>query len=268
MIQIPSGFDWQHWFHRWERMQERYLVDRAERFAVMIRMVRATQSSISRVLDLGCGPGSLMRQFLEAFPEAQVTGVDLDPMLLLLGRAQLTEFGMRAKLIETDLRDSSWLQLAPGPFDAMVSSTALHWLAPEQLSALYGRVAQVLRPGGIFLNADHVGSDSSLIQQAWEQHRDEMLATQVTNADDWNSFWDAYAQALGVNRDEIHRRLEAAYEGGVEQGLSLPWHFHTLKASGFRFVDCFWRGDCDAVYGGIFDDGDKTRFTHHETRNT
>ena len=256
MVQVPSEFDWQHWVNRWERMQERYLVDRAERFAVMIRLVRVTQPSISRVLDLGCGPGSLTLQFLEAFPKAEIIGIDLDPTLLLLGRAQLTKFGERANLIEADLRESSWLQSVSVPFDAVISATALHWLASEQLATLYGHVAQVLRPGGIFLNADHVGSDFSLIQQTWEQHRDEMLGRQVTSgADDWNGFWNAYAQALGVNRDEIHQRLQATYERGVEQGMPLAWHFHALEASGFRSVDCFWRSDCDAVYGGILGNG-------------
>lgn len=251
-MQAPSGFDWQHWVNRWERMQERYLVDRAERFAVIIRLVRATQPSVSRVLDLGCGPGSLMVQFLAAFPEAEIVGIDLDPTLLLLAKAQLEKFGARAKLIEADLRESFWLQSSPAPFDAVVSSTALHWLAPEQLSTLYGQVAQVLRPGGIFLNADHVGSDSSIIQQSWEQHRDEMLRSKITSADDWHGFWNAYAQALRVNHDEIHQRLQATYEKGVERGMPLVWHFHELKVKGFRYVDCFWRGDCDAVYGGVF----------------
>ncbi len=268
MIQVPSNFDWQYWVNRWERMQGCYLVDRAERFAVMIRIVRATQSSVSRILDLGCGPGGVTRQFLEAFPQAQVIGIDVDPTLLLLGNMQLTEFGTRVKLIEADLRESSWLQLVPTPFDAVVSSTALHWLAPEQLAGLYGHVAQVLRPGGVFLNADHVGSDSSLIQQAWEQHRDEMLTPSTDSVDDWNGFWNAYAQALKVNRDEMRQRLEATYERGVEQGMSLPWHFHALKASGFHTVDCFWRGDGDAIYGGIFGGGDETYLTQRGTRNT
>jgi len=76
-----------------------------------------------------------------------------------------------------------------------------------------------------FLNADHVGSDSPIIQQAWEQLRDEMLGRQVTRgADDWNGFWNAYAQELGVNRDEIPSALEATYERGVEQGMPLAWH--------------------------------------------
>ena len=251
---MMETFDWQPWIDRWERMQERYLVDRAERFAVMIRMVRATQPSVSRVLDLGCGPGSLMCQFLKDFPDAQVVGIDLDQTLLRLARAQLTNFGERAKIIQADLRESSWVQLA-SQFDAVVSSTALHWLAPEQLATLYVQVAQVLRPGGIFLNADHVGSESPSIQQAWERHRDELLKSKTTNADDWNGFWKAYAQALEVNHDEIHQRLEATYAKGVEQGLPLSWHFHELQTKGFLYVDCFWRSDGDAVYGGILGDG-------------
>ena len=38
---------------------------------------------------------------------------------------------------------------------------------------------------------------------------------------------------------------------GVEEGLPLAWHFDKLTESGFSSVDCFWRCDCDAIYGGI-----------------
>jgi hypothetical protein len=38
---------------------------------------------------------------------------------------------------------------------------------------------------------------------------------------------------------------------GSEQGLPLKWHFEQLKTAGFEAVDCFWRLDCDAIYGGI-----------------
>ncbi|WP_366521110.1 class I SAM-dependent methyltransferase [Lapillicoccus sp.] len=41
-------------------------------------------------------------------------------------------------------------------FDAVLSSTALHWLPAEALSGLYRDLAQLLRPGGVFLNADHL----------------------------------------------------------------------------------------------------------------
>ncbi|MBI4788785.1 MAG: class I SAM-dependent methyltransferase [Chloroflexi bacterium] len=249
-IVLPTGFDWQHWFSRWERMQERYLVAREERFDTMLRLIRASQPQVARILDLGCGPGSLMLRLLEQFPHAEVVGVDFDPTLLVLAQAQLAEFGDRATFIRADLREPSWVDQWSAPFDAVVSATALHWLTGQQLSLLYRRAAQVVRPGGIFLNADHVGSEFQPLQDEWERHADELLAQVAQGAaDDWSGFWNAYGHALNVDIAKIH---QVAWDAqGVEEGMPLAWHFHQLKASGFRYVDCFWRRDGDAIYGGM-----------------
>lgn len=248
----PESFDWQHWVNRWERMQERYLVGRAARFEIMTRLVRETQASVTRVVNLGCGPGSLMIQMLTSFPHAQVCGIDFDPTILVLARARLDQYGDRAQLILADLRDASWPQSIPAPVDAVVSATALHWLVPDQLARVYHQVAQILRPGGILLNADHVGSPSPEIQQAWVRHREELRAREDTSSgDDWDGFWKAYAEALNVDVQEAHQRIVGGWEGGVEDGLPLAWHLDRLRESGFWAVDCFWRCDCDAIYGGI-----------------
>src|SRR4030067_704291 len=122
-IELPPGFDWQHWITRWERMQERYVVGREERFAVMMRMIRATQLAALRVLDVGCGPGSMTLRVLDAFPIAQVVGIDFDPTLLALAQAQSARFGNRVKLVRADLRDPSWIESVAAPFDAVVSAT-------------------------------------------------------------------------------------------------------------------------------------------------
>ncbi len=246
-IEAPQEFEWSEWISRWEAMQARYLPGRAERFAVMIAVIRATLPAVQRIVDLGCGPGSLMRHVLEAFPQAQVTGIDLDPRLLLLGKAQLAEFGDRAQLILDDLREPRWSAQVLTPADAVVSATALHWLAPDRLAALYDQVARVLRPGGIFLNADHVGSDFPPIQAMWGRQREAARAQGATPADDWTSFWQAYNARLGISAQAAPRGMQ----GGVEAGLPLAWQFHSLKTSGFQAVDCFWRSDGDAVYGGV-----------------
>jgi len=251
-IEFPEHFDWQAWVARWDRMQSRYLVKRSERFEAIVSLIKATQDSPARILDLGCGTGSLMLSVLEAFPAAQVVGVDFDPTMLWLARARLESYADRSRVMLLDLRELSWAKEITTPVDAVVSATALHWLKPAHLSELYRQLAAIIRPGGIFLNADHVGSACPEIQGSWESHRDEMRLQEANSeSDDWNGFWSAYSEALGIDIREFSRRIKGGWEEEVEDGLPLAWHLDRLRSNGFEHVDCFWRCDCDAIYGGI-----------------
>jgi SAM-dependent methyltransferase len=250
-IKLPVDVDCCYWIERWDSMQGRYILRRKERFALMVRLMGDTQEVVSRVLDIGCGTGSLMLPVLENFPKAEVYGIDFDPTLLALAEKRLAEFGGRARLVQMDLRDESWLKHVPNPMDAAVSATALHWFSPQQLARVYGQLGQILCPGGIFLNADHVSSGCSSIQEAWQQHREQILKRQGdSGTDSWEGFWDAYGQVLKIDIKEFRGKLTGPWEGS-EEGLPLEWHFEKLRASGFEAVDCFWRLDCDAIYGGI-----------------
>ena len=250
-ITPPADLDWQAWVDRWDRMQARYLVKRAKRFEVIARLIRATRPAVARVVDLGCGTGSLMLGVLDEFPNAEVIGVDFDPTLLWVARARLQRFGSRSHTELLDQRQPTWTRSIAGPVDAVISATALHWLSPSQLAGVYHGIAQILGPGGIFLNADHVGSDSPEVQRGWEDHRAGML-TQEGNVhgDDWDGFWAKYSTALKLDIKEVNQRVIGGWEG-VEEGLPLPWHLDSLREHGFVHVDCFWRCDCDAIYGGI-----------------
>lgn len=247
---LPHGFDWQFWVDRWDRMQEYQIFQRRERFELMAELVRTAQPSPTRILDLGCGPGSLTLEFLQSFPQTEVIGIDFDPTLLALAQARLSRFGSRSKCILANLRNPSWVNLVPAPVDAIVSATALHWLDENSLARLYLQLGKLLNPGGIFLNADHVASDYGPLQAAWERERTAWQA-QHSGADDWHAFWTAFSAALGADTDEIHRQHETRAEKGPEWGMSLAWHFHALKAGGLGIVDCFWRAAGDAIYGGI-----------------
>jgi SAM-dependent methyltransferase len=250
-IQFPTHIDWQTWIRRWDRMQDRYIPARKERFDTIVRLIGDTQQKVSRVLDVGCGTGSLMLSILQAFPTAEVWGIDFDATLLALAKRRLAGFGSRAKLVEADLRKRNWPSLVPVPFDAVVSATTLHWFSPPQLSQLYKQFGKILRAGGIFLNADHAGSTSKRVQKRWETHRNLLVRKyQANGADDWDVFWRAYGRALKIDVKDFRRKLTGQWVGS-EQGLPLEWHFERLKTSGFEAVDCFWRRDCDAIYGGI-----------------
>ena len=251
-IKIPQNFDFQHWCARWDKMQEKYLVKRNERFNVISQLINSTQDKVEYILDIGCGTGSLMLNMLESFPKTKVIGIDFDPTILILAKGRLDKYKERSKIVFADIRDNSWVELIENPLNAIVSATALHWLNPKQLKLFYKQIIGLLRSNGIFLNADHVSSAYPLIQKTWEENRDKMRKEEYDNfADDWNSFWKAFGKALSGNIDEINKRVIGGWEGGIEDGLPLQWHFEKLKDCGFSYVDCFWRCDCDAIYGGI-----------------
>ena len=250
-IQFPTHIDWRCWIRRWDRMQDLYIPDRIERFEIIIQLISDSQHKVSRVLDVGCGTGSVMLHILKAFPDASVWGIDFDPTLLALAQKRLTKFGDRVKLVEADLRKSGWPLLVDGPFNAIVSATALHWFSPQQLSRLYMQFALILKPGGIFLNADHAGSPCKQIQKNWQTRRCiHTRNCKKKGVDDWDSFWNGYGQILKVDIRKFRRKLMGDWVGS-EQGLPLEWHFDKLKTSSFEAIDCFWRQDYDAVYGGI-----------------
>jgi ubiquinone/menaquinone biosynthesis C-methylase UbiE len=252
MLRWPEHLDWRHWANRFDRMQERYLVDRDERFRIVTRIARAVRPEPRRVLDLGCGIGSLSLVALQSIPECEIVGVDIDASMLALAEARLACFGPRARLVKADLRGEDWLDDVGGRFDAAVSATALHWLSAAHLASLYRRLPGVLSPGGVFLNADHVGSDCPAVQESWQAHREIARRAEPVGqqSDTWPEFWQAYAAALGLDANTVGGRTVSPWEG-VEEGMPLSWHFDRLREAGFGSVDCFWRADCDAIYGGI-----------------
>ncbi|MBN2019372.1 MAG: class I SAM-dependent methyltransferase [Sedimentisphaerales bacterium] len=250
-VTLPNNIDWQTWIRRWDKMQDLYIPARKERFEIIARLITDTQRKVLRVLDIGCGTGSLMMPILKTFPNAGVWGIEFDSTLLALAEKRFVKFSKRTLLVEADLRKSGWTGLVGSRFDAIVSATALHWFSPEQLSRLYKQFARILRPGGIFLNADHAGSACKQIQKDWENQR-RFLSRKYEkgNADDWDGFWRAYGRELKINVKDFRKKLTGAWVG-TELGLPLQWHFEKLKEAGFMKIDCFWRMAYDAIYGGI-----------------
>lgn len=112
------------------------------------------------VLELCCGAGLLAATLLDALPSARYVGIDVNPSFLDAARERLHPWRDRATLLCSDLNRDGWLHDladsgAPAPFDAVVSMQSLHDLGGEpEVARIYAMAQQVLRPGGLFLNAD------------------------------------------------------------------------------------------------------------------
>jgi trans-aconitate methyltransferase len=90
-----------------------------------------------RILDIGCGDGTLTRQIVER--GSTIVGVDTSPQMIEAARA---------REIDARLVDAEALPFDQ-EFDAVFSNAALHWIRDHD--ALLDGVARALRPGGRFV---------------------------------------------------------------------------------------------------------------------
>ena len=241
------------WVSRWDAQQEYYLPDREERFAVIGDVVAHTLAArgdgtgtgtAGTVLDLGCGPGSLAGRLAERLPGARVIGIDADPVLLALGRSR---YGGHVEFVDADLTDPAWSQHVPATVDAAVSTTALHWLDPEPLAALYRVLAGLLRPGGVFADGDHFPlADPALHEIALTVRQGRAARAGITDREDWATWWAAVGQdpvLAGVVDERSARAI--AHHGGNQ--LPVAEHVALLRSAGFAGAGVVWQGGDDTL---------------------
>lgn len=175
------------------------------------------------VLDLGTGTGALAALVADAHPEAQLTLLDGAPAMMEKAAASL---GPRtAAALVQDFADP----LPAGPFDAIVSSLAIHHLDDAGKASLYTRAHNELRPGGAFINAEQVrGATPELDALLWRWHEREALALGATH-EEW---------AAAVDR-MTHDRCAS-----IETNLEL------LRAAGFQVVSVHFADGRFAVLAG------------------
>jgi tRNA (cmo5U34)-methyltransferase len=167
----------------------------------------------SRILDLGSGNGRLLALAKSERPESEFVALDFSPAMLeaLHGR-----FDGDSKVTIVPHDFSNHLPLL-GSFDSVISSFAIHHVAHERKRSLYREVFDLLRPGGIFCNLEHVASPTVWLH-------------------------DQFLRRLGITVEE-----EDPSNKLLDLELQLSW----LRAIGFEDVDCHWKWRELALLAGI-----------------
>ncbi len=101
----------------------------------------------SRVLDVGCGTGTLAIMVKQLHPEAEVVGIDADSKILAIARAKAAKAGINLTL---DQGMADQLPYEDNSFDRVLSSLFLHHLTTENKRPTLREVFRVLRSGGRF----------------------------------------------------------------------------------------------------------------------
>ena len=162
------------------------------------------------ILDLGTGDGRLLALLLLRCPEA--TGIAVDYSTTMIDKTRERFRGdSRVRVIEHDLGQ----RLGDlGTHDAVCSSFAIHHVSDERKRSLYQEIWEILEPGGVFCNLEHVSSPTPRLHQR-------------------------FLDEIGGQEDVSNILLDVETQ--------LVW----LREIGFHDVDCLWKWRELALLTGV-----------------
>jgi ubiquinone/menaquinone biosynthesis C-methylase UbiE len=126
--------------------------DRARRRLLDLAQIRSGH----RVLDVGCGTGTLTIQLKHLNPETDVVGLDPDPKALALAKRKAVR---AAVSIQFDQGFGDGLPYPEASFDRVLSSLMFHHVPTDEKGTTVRAIRRVLKPGGEFHMLDFEGAE-------------------------------------------------------------------------------------------------------------
>jgi ubiquinone/menaquinone biosynthesis C-methylase UbiE len=194
-MQMPKISDpWDHhdwdsrnYVHDWADRQDQREAERQEPFYLMAKTLPYEQEAPIRILDVGAGYGALAQFLLTYFPRATAVCQDGSEEMVRLGRKRMGNLKGRFQYVLCDFSKRGWSRKIKGPFEAVVSSIAIHNVrSPDIIRAIYGETFSLVKAGGCFLNFDRM-TPSLEEQMKWLRE---------AGYENVKSFWDSGRRAL------------------------------------------------------------------------
>jgi ubiquinone/menaquinone biosynthesis C-methylase UbiE len=139
----------------WAKGQDPKEINRKAAFQVLADTIPYEKELPIRILDLGAGYGALTKFLLERFHNAKALCQDGSKEMAKLGGQRMKSLAGRFEYVLCDFSKHGWSKLLPGPFEAVVSSIAIHNVgSPNIIRGIYEDAYRLVKPGGCFLNFD------------------------------------------------------------------------------------------------------------------
>jgi len=179
----------------------------------------------ARVLDVGCGPGTITVGLARYVSEGHVLGIDRAEGVLTEARAESTS--QKRDNVSFEVGDVHQLRFEDGAFDVVHAHQVLQHL-PDPTAAMV-EMRRVCRPGGIVAARD--GDYGGMF---WFPQDPEM--------DEWRALYQRVARAVGGEPDAGRQILRWARRAG----------FNDIVASASSW--CFATPDERTWWGGLWAD--------------
>jgi len=177
-----------------------------------------------KVIDLGCGTGTIAYKIKTTFPHSQISCLDIAENMIKMAQIKL---GENSDYYINDFYGFNFDK----KYDVIISSLALHHLADdEDKKMFYRKIYNALTDNGIFYNADVVLGSNNHLQ------------------DLYMAKWKIFMEKT-VSLDEIEKKWMVKYKA-EDRPTSLINHIDWLKEIGFKNIDVVWKYYNYCVYGG------------------
>jgi ubiquinone/menaquinone biosynthesis C-methylase UbiE len=219
-----------------------------EQTDIMLRLIRASQPEVNWVLDLGCGDGILGTAVLDQYPTAQAIFIDFSEPMLAATKQRLNsnpnahtllqDYGERDWLNKIQIHNSQ-LTIHNSQFDVIVSGYSIHHQPDDRKKEVYTELYHLLKPGGIFINIEHVASADPWLETRFKELMvDKIFQLQQENGSD--KTWEEVDSEFYSRPDK-----DANILAPVEDQC------HWLRDIGYEKVDIYLKIFELAVFGGI-----------------
>lgn len=212
----------------------------AEQIKMMMRLVDAVGRPIRTFLDLGCGDGTLGAAVLEHHPEAYGVFIDFSKTMIKAAESKVGEFASQ-KFILADYSFPEWQSVVgdSAPFDAVISGYSIHHQPDERKREVYEEIFDLLRPGGAFVNVEHVQAGSARSNALFEDHIID-------------SFYALEREQGGAKtRDQIANEFRNRRDAEANILAPVDAQCQWLREIGYADVDCYFKIFELAVFGGF-----------------
>jgi trans-aconitate methyltransferase len=197
-----------------------------------------------RILDLGGGPGVLAEGMARRWPQAAVTVLDLDPVLLELARAALPA---NVHVRHGDLASASWAADTGRGHDLIVIVMTLHYLPAAQARAVYRNALDALAPGGLLVVADLMPDDGITSLMNALDPADEEAAAELA----WAQWWSELAEIDALQPHFARRAAILRDRAPADFIAPASWHLSAAQQATFAEAGVIWRCGRHAALGAI-----------------
>ncbi len=144
--------------------------------------VTSLASNAASIVDLGCGPATVLQKLARRRPDLSLTGIDIDETMLSIARRRLPQVRFLQGSIDA-------LPVDDKSTEMVISSMVFHHLPREVKHGALREAKRILRPEGLFLMCD--------------------FATPVNRRGAWLAHWFGKLES-GVARQAAGELLEVA----------------------------------------------------------